>query len=116
MKKVLIVDDEIVQIESLIRGLRISGYKAEGTESGAEALKILDSSFDLVVTDFEMPGMNGLELLKEIRNKFSKIPVILTSAFGDKDLVVDAMHKKCNGFLDKPFTLDVLIDEINKVL
>ena len=116
VKKILIVDDENVQVESLIRGLKISGFKAEGAISGIEALKILDNSFDLIVTDFEMPGMNGLELLNEIRKIHPTLPVILTTAFGDKELVVDAMHKKCNGFLDKPFTLDVLIQEINKVL
>lgn len=116
MKKILIVDDENVQVESLKRGLRISGFKAEGVVSGKDALDLLDNTFDLVVTDFEMPNMNGLELLKEIRKEYPDLPVILTTAFGDKELVVDAMHKKCNGFLDKPFTLNVLIEEINKVL
>ncbi len=115
MKTVLIVDDEIVQIETLRRGLRTRGCRVLDALCGTEALAHLEGgdAIDLVITDYAMPEMNGMELLVKIREKNKAIPVIMMTAYGDKDLVVEAMRHRCDGFLDKPFTLEELLEVIN---
>lgn len=115
MKTVLIVDDEIVQIETLRRGLRTRGCRVLDALSGKEALAHIAGSdtIDLVITDYAMPEMNGMELLEKIREKDKTMPVFMMTAYGDKDLVVEAMRHRCDGFLDKPFTLEELLDVIN---
>ncbi len=115
MKTILIVDDEIVQIETLRRGLRTRGCRVLDALNGTEALARLEGSdeIDLIVTDYAMPGMNGMELLAKIREQGRTTPVIMMTAYGDKDLVVEAMRHRCDGFLDKPFTLEELLEVID---
>jgi DNA-binding NtrC family response regulator len=58
--------------------------------------------------------MNGIKLLQNIRKIYKSLPVILMTAYGDKDLVIEAMHYRCDGFIDKPFDIDELLDIINR--
>ncbi len=114
---VLIVDDEIVQIETIGRGLRSRGYDVSFALSGDEALEKLDDEsreIDMVITDYAMPEMNGLMLLKAIRERNRSLPVIMMTAYADKDLVIDALRNRCESFIEKPFTLDQLIREIER--
>lgn len=115
---VLVVDDEIVQIESLKRGLRSRGYKVLQALDAHEALNQLRNAaakVDLVITDYAMPTMNGLELLKSIRELRADLPVILMTAYGRKDLVIDALRNRCDSFIEKPFTLDQIVEEIDRI-
>jgi DNA-binding NtrC family response regulator len=113
---ILIVDDEKVQIETLRRGLRTRGFTVSEALNGKQALEQLsgENKIDVVITDYAMPEMNGIELLKEIRKTDKHLPVIMMTAYGDKDLVVDAMRNSCDGFIDKPFNLEELLVEINR--
>jgi DNA-binding NtrC family response regulator len=117
MKTILVVDDKIVQLKTLRRGLRIKGYQVVEAISGKEALDhlIKDNKIDIVLTDYAMPEMNGIELLQKIRENNKTIPVIIMTAYGDKGLVVKAMHHQCNGFIDKPFDMDELLEEIKNI-
>ena len=117
MKTILVVDDKRVQLKTLRRGLRTRGYQVVEAISGKEALDHLvkDSKIDIVLTDYAMPEMNGIELLQKIRENNRTIPVIIMTAYGDKDLVIEAMHHQCNGFIDKPFDMDELLKEINNL-
>lgn len=117
--KIMVVDDEKVQIESIMRGLRNRKFGVVEALNGEEALRHLDdtdNSIDMVLTDYSMPGMNGIELLRRIREKDSALPVIIMTAYGDKDLVIDAMRNECDSFIEKPFTPDLLMKEINRVM
>jgi DNA-binding NtrC family response regulator len=116
VKTVLIVDDKNVQLKTLRRALRTRGFMVIEAESGQQALDQLDNinTVDIVLTDYAMPGMNGIELLQKIRKICKSLPVILMTAYGDKDLVVEAMHHGCSGFIDKPFDIDELLDIVNK--
>lgn len=116
MKTILIVDDKRIQLKTLRRGLRTRGYRVFEAISGKQALDHLekDETIDLVLTDYAMPEMNGIELLKKIRETNKTIPVIIMTAYGDKDLVIEAMHYRCNGFIDKPFDMDELLEEIQQ--
>ena len=116
---IMVVDDEKVQIESLRRGLRSRSFDVMEAENGEEALMRLDDeniSIDMVITDYAMPGMNGIELLRKVRERNSSLPVIIMTAYGEKNLVIDAMRNHCDGFIEKPFTLDLLMEEIDRAL
>ncbi len=114
---ILIVDDERAQLESLRRGLRSQRHTTMEADNANEALEILHSTppVDLVITDYSMPGMDGITLLEEIRKENCDLPVIMMTAFGDKQIVVRALREHCNGYIEKPFTLVQLMAEIQKV-
>ena len=118
--KILVVDDDLILLESIGRGLRNRGYKVVETTSGAEALRLIDldnaSDIKLVLADYIMPGMDGIGLLEKVREKYSSLPVIMMTAHWNKDVVIHAMRKRCNSFLEKPFTLDQLVHEIEAVI
>ena len=116
--KILIVDDEEEQLRTLQLGLRRKGYNVSTAKSGAQAIARLcdqDGEFDMVVTDFAMPGMDGLTFLKKIRSQNKNLPVMLMTAYGKKEVLVDALRNHCNGFIEKPFTMSEFIDEIERV-
>ena len=116
MKTILIVDDKRVQLKTLRRGLRTKGYRVVEAINGKQALHCLgtDETIDIVLTDYAMPEMNGIELLKKIRHTYKSIPVIIMTAYGDKDLVIEAMRYRCNGFIDKPFDMKELLGKISQ--
>ncbi len=114
---VMVVDDESAQIETLSRGLKSKGYQIQGASNGEEAMAHLNDNhkkIDIVLTDYAMPGMNGLELLRKIRKNHKSLPVIMMTAYGEKDLIIDALRNRCDSFIEKPFTLDKLISEIER--
>ena len=116
---ILVVDDERVQVETLRRGLRSKKWGVVEALSGEEAIKHLNdenAGIDMVITDYAMPGMNGIDLLRRIREKDGAIPVIIMTAYGEKELVIDAMRHQCDSFIEKPFTLEILMNEIDRVM
>jgi len=116
---ILVVDDEAEQLDSLRVGLKSRGFKVFEALNAEDALKRLShgpEKIDIVITDYAMPGMNGMELLKKLRKKNNMLPVILMTAYGKKNLIIDALHNNCNSFIEKPFTLDQLLKEIDRVI
>ena len=116
---ILVVDDEVVQIETLSRGLRSQGFQVDHALNGNEALKKIQDKLtkvDMVITDYAMPGMNGLSLLKNIRKSERNLPVIMMTAYGDKEIVIDALRNRCDSFIEKPFTLEQLMEETERTL
>ncbi len=114
--KILLVDDDVIQVESLKIGLRSRGYQVYGTSNVKDALTCIENeAFDLVLTDYYMPGSDGIDLLKSLREKSIALPVIIMTGYANKELVIDALHNRCNAFIEKPFTLDNLVKIIEKV-
>lgn len=114
----LIVDDEKMVLEVLEDGLQCRGYQVLKALNAQEALKCINDAgnkIDLAIVDYRMPGMNGLELLKAIRENDSSMPVIMMTAYAEKGLIIDALHGGCDGFVEKPFTFDKLSEEIRTV-
>ena len=116
---ILVVDDEEVQIETLKRVLRSKGYQVFKALNAIEALEQLNAMpfrIDMVLTDYVMPGKDGIELLKKIRERYGELPVIVMTAYGEKSVVIDAIRNRCDGFIEKPFNVDQLINEIERVM
>ena len=100
---ILIVDDEPLIRKSLYEILRIEGYRVQMAETGEEALGILKKErFDVVVTDFQLPRMSGIELLEQIKRWSPKTEVILVTGYGTIESAVAAMKKGAFDYVTKP--------------
>ena len=106
MAKILVIDDE-KQIRRVIElQLSKAGHEIILCANGKEGLdKLADCDFDLIITDLRMPKVTGIELLKELRDRKSKTPVIVTTAFGSVETAVEAMKLGAVDYLTKPLQL-----------
>src|ERR1700683_4301548 len=119
MAKLLIVDDEKNIRESLTNFLTGCGHQVTDAESSREALEIranAQGQVDLVLTDFRMAEMNGLELLKAIKEQYPDITVILMTAYGTIDDAVAVMKAGAYDYLTKPFSVDQIQHVVERVL
>ncbi|AIY84713.1 MAG: response regulator [Clostridium baratii] len=107
MKKVLIVDDEKNIRIALSRCLKKEGYNITLAKDGFEAFDIIkDQDFDLILIDYQMPKKNGIEVLRELREKNIKTNAIIMTAYGTIDIAVDTMKLGAVDFISKPFELE----------
>ncbi len=117
--KILIVDD-FSTMRRIVRNLlkQLSFNNVDEAEDGDVALaKLKEGSYDFVITDWNMPNMTGLELLKAIRSddNLKALPVLLITAEAEKENVVLAAEAGVNDYIVKPFTGDVLQQKINRI-
>jgi len=109
MNRLLVVDDDIQILSALEAALRRKGFDVETASNGFEALRRLDAApVQAVLTDLRMPGMDGLELLHQIRRSRPELPIIMLSAFGTVPEAVLAIKAGATDFLLKPFSHDAL--------
>ncbi len=114
---VLIVDDEPSIVESLEGVLSDDGFEVLHAFNGYEALKkIEEESPDIVLLDIWMPGMDGIETLKEIKKKFPNLPVVMITGHGTIESAVVATKSGAFDFLEKPLSIDRVIVTINNAL
>ncbi|HEY3357605.1 MAG TPA: sigma-54 dependent transcriptional regulator [Polyangia bacterium] len=107
--RVLIVDDDRMMCETLEAGLTRRGYRTAWQTSALDAFELLAATdFDVVVTDVNMTGMNGLELCERIAANRPDLPVIVITAFGSMETAVSALRVGAYDFITKPFDLDAL--------
>lgn len=117
--KILIVDDFSTMrriIKNLLRDLGFSN--TQEADDGLTALPMLQSgNFDFLVTDWNMPGMQGIDLLKAVRAdaKLAKLPVLMVTAEAKKEQIVEAAQAGVNGYIVKPFTAATLKEKIDKI-
>ncbi len=115
--RVLVVDDEVTIRNLLAEMLRIAGFDPEIKESGSAALAAIRSnSFDVALFDVNMPGMNGFQLLEEVRKFDVQIPVIFLSARNEKVDVIEGLRIGADDYISKPFNVEEVIMRINTVL
>jgi DNA-binding NtrC family response regulator len=115
--KILIVDDEPFNLDLLEQELSDLGYPSERAGDGKQALLKLDQvNPDLVLLDYRMPDMNGLDVLREIRQRRKELPVIMITAYGTIDLAVEAVKAGADDFITKPFDPEHLALVVKKAL
>ncbi|TVZ38615.1 two-component system chemotaxis response regulator CheY [Alteromonadaceae bacterium 2753L.S.0a.02] len=117
--KILIVDDFSTMrriIKNLLRDLGFTN--TQEADDGTTALPMLrNGDFDFLVTDWNMPGMTGIDLLKEVRSdaKLAGLPVLMVTAEAKRDQIIEAAQAGVNGYVVKPFTAQVLKEKIDKI-
>jgi len=115
--KILIVDDEQIVRESLANWLKEENYQVEAAENGPLALeKIRQYSFQVVLLDLKMPGMDGLQVLTEIKKDFPDIEVIIMTAYGAVNTAVEAIKAGAYDYIVKPFDPEEVALLIKKIL
>ncbi|MDR3610532.1 MAG: sigma-54 dependent transcriptional regulator [Ignavibacteriaceae bacterium] len=106
---VLIVDDEEIQRESISSYLKRRGYVTHTAENGEKGIHYVSNNVvDIVLTDFRMPGANGMEVLKQVKEISPEIDVVVITAFGNVQDAVDLMKSGAYDYLTKPIDLDEL--------
>jgi len=118
MVKLLVVDDDKNIRVSLARTLEPLHHEVHSAESGPEALKLIDSheEFDVVLSDWRMAEMNGLELLKKIKARSEDTVVILMTAYGTIDNAVAAIKEGAHDYLTKPFSIEQIRRVVERAL
>jgi two-component system, OmpR family, response regulator ArlR len=113
MKHILIVEDEEGIVQFLQQGLEEEGYQVSAATNGKAGLELFQNTkFDLVLLDWMMPKMTGLEICKAIRLQNTKIPVIFLTAKDTVQETVEGLKAGANDYIKKPFSFDELVERI----
>ncbi len=119
--KFLVVDDSVTMRRIVINSLRNLGYNnfVEAVD-GKDALEKLsaDESINFVITDWNMPVISGLELVKSIRNdaKLANLSILMVTTRGVKEDIIEALQAKVNNYVVKPFTPQILKEKIDQII
>ncbi len=119
-KKILVIDDEKLVVESLKKLLKREGYEVNIAKNGAEAMEqIKESDFDLIVSDIRMPDINGIEIVKKIReylkqNGKSSVPEILITGYASEENMEEAEKLNVADYIHKPFNIKDFLDVIKR--
>ena len=116
--KILVVDDERAVRESLRRALELEGYEIELAEDGRQALDRLagEDQPDAVILDVLMPGVDGLEVCRTLRNQGSRLPVLMLTARTQVEDRVEGLDAGADDYLTKPFALEELLARVRALL
>ena len=116
-QKILVVDDEADICRSVSKILSRKGFEVDSALNAGDAVKLLSgSTFDLVITDLMMPGTDGMELLRIIRDHYPELNVVMITGYATIDSAVKAVKLGAAGYLPKPFTPDELMTVTRKAL
>jgi CheY-like chemotaxis protein len=111
MKRILFVDDDLTA-HALLKGM-LPDWDIVSAHSGTEALEILSQEYGfIVVTDIHMPKMDGIKLLKTIREKYPMVQVIVLSATDQSNNLLEAYQSGANDFISKPFNREEIIEAL----
>lgn len=117
--KILVVDDFSTMRRIIKNLLRDLGYNnTSEADDGQSALPMLQAGdFDFLITDWNMPGMTGIDLLKIVRadDKLASLPVLMVTAEQKREQIIEAAQAGVNGYIVKPFTAQVLKEKIDKI-
>lgn len=117
-KKILVIDDDHLVVKTIGKLLEAEGYTVVTSESGQEALSIMEKQdVDLVISDIRMPGMNGVETINVMNDHFKKVeknppPFIFITGYAEQKMNESAKDLKPSDFLYKPFNKDEFLNSI----
>jgi CheY-like chemotaxis protein len=116
-KPILIVDDEKNIRLTLSRSLEVLGVETDSAEDGKEALvKLREKEFGVILLDIRMPGVDGMEVLRQVRESKPDIRIIIITAYGTIELAVEAMKLGAVDFIPKPFVPEEIREMVARVL
>ncbi len=114
--RILIVDDELVVRESLLRWFKSEGYESYAAASAREALEVADHNWDLALVDIKMPGMDGLELQERLKEADPDLVIIIMTGYASVETAVQALKHGAYDYLAKPVDPDALVHMVQKAL
>jgi two-component system chemotaxis response regulator CheY len=117
--KCLVVDDSATMRRIVVNALKTVGFTDTAEASnGAEALQLLDGSIGLVITDWNMPVMGGLDLVKQLRGRLetAALPILMVTTRSVRDDILQALQAGISSYIVKPFTPQVLKEKIDQML
>lgn len=118
IKNIIAIDDEKLILDSLQIALKFTDYNLSTFLSAETALDYLNTAQelpDLIITDYKLLGMTGLDFILEMRKKINYINLILITGYGDKNLEIESFRAGADDFLYKPITIEKLLNSINKI-
>ena len=113
--RLLVVEDDKTLREGIGEYLAEFGYTVIEAKDGREAISKFNHDINLIILDIQIPFVNGLDVLKEIRRK-SKVPVLILTAFSDEEYKIEAFTNLADGYIEKPFSLPVLKARIDSLI
>ncbi len=115
--RILVVDDARETVEVLRRNLEAEGYEVSAAASAIEAIRVLEARpVDLVVTDYRMPGVDGMDLIRHVTENYRDVPVVMITGYGSIGHAVEAVKAGAIEYLPKPFTDSELADAVQCAL
>jgi CheY-like chemotaxis protein len=115
--RVMVVDDDPMLLSLLSDTLDTIGYRSTSAPDGESALRLLkDGSVDMIISDINLPGMDGLELLRRVKETSPELPVILITGVSMNGIRARAYREGADGFLDKPFRITVIESMMQRLL
>ncbi len=115
--KILVIDDENIVRTSCNRALTPEGYEVKMAQNGFDGLRMIEEeNFDLVLTDLKMPDMDGIEVLRKIKEGWPEIEVIIITGYQTVDTAVKSIKLGAFDYIEKPFTPDALVSAVTKAI
>lgn len=115
--RVLVIEDDVEVARYLVKGLKESGYVADHASTGTDGLVMaMDESYDILIVDRMLPGLDGLVLIETLRKSGNRTPVMILSALGDVDQRVRGLRAGGDDYLTKPFSFSELLARIEALL
>lgn len=115
--KILVIEDEPTLARLLSYNLKQEGYEVTAIEHGGEGLKVaLEQSFDLILLDIMLPGLNGFEIVDKLRSEGNKTPIIILTARDAEQEVVQGLKKGADDYMTKPFGVAELLARVDAVI
>ncbi|RXK06534.1 response regulator transcription factor [Halarcobacter bivalviorum] len=113
--KILLLEDNKKLNATIKKRLELKGYKVFSFIDGQEALNSIDEGFSCFILDINVPNIDGIKILKKIRNYYTVVPIIIISATVELDMIKEAYDFGCNDYLKKPFFIDELEIKVEKL-
>lgn len=113
--KILLLEDNMKLNQTIVKRLSLKGYKVDAYLDGLEAYYAIDEGYACFILDINVPSLDGVKLLKRVREYYDEVPVIIISASVELDIIKEAYDFGCNDYLKKPFFIDELEIKIDKL-
>lgn len=117
MPRILLAEDDEIMRISVSDSLKKQGWQVEEAEDGLQALALFERhQYNLIISDIRMPGMDGLTLLKKVRQQSPETAIVIMTAYGSVDAAIDCLRQGATDYILKPFDMDDLIIRISRIL